>query len=323
FFALMQMKTFLSFCLMVFVVSSIADGFRPAMMASISAYAKKENYNRSLSLIRLAINLGFAAGAAVTGFIALHFGYRWLFIIDGLTCILAAFFLLWALEPKEEVLSKEEAKIISEDGIGSSAYADHRYLLFVFFQMLSAIVFMQLFSTVPVFMKDNLLFSEAEYGVVMMVNGLIIVLVEMPLVYILEKHFERMTLVVLGYALIVSGFASLMVAEASVHMIMSYFIIAISIGEVVCFPFSNSFALSRSTPGRRGQYMGLYSMGFSTAFIIAPSLGLHIAEVYGFEMLWLGMGILGMIALLGFVWIRQTEKKPAEKTTGFGLVNKE
>ena len=55
-------------------------------------------------------------------------------------------------------------------------------------------------------------------------------------------------------------------------------ITAVSIGEVISFPFSNAFALSRSTPGRRGQFMGLYSMAFSTAFIIAPPLGMWIAE---------------------------------------------
>ena len=98
FLVLMNMTTFLSFCITVFFVSTIADAFRPACMASISAYAKPENHNRSLSLIRLAINLGFACGAAATGILSAYYGYHWLFIIDGVTCILAAGFLLLVLK---------------------------------------------------------------------------------------------------------------------------------------------------------------------------------------------------------------------------------
>lgn len=304
FFILMYMTTFYAFCIMVFIVSSIADGFRPASMASISAYAKPDNHNRSLSLIRLAINLGFAGGAAVTGTISTLFGYKWLFIIDGTTCILAAFFLLAALKPKEEVIVKDEEVLLDESGKGTSAYKDQTYLLFIFFKMIAAIVFMQLFSTVPVFLKEVLLYNESQYGLLMMTNGLIIVAIEMPLVYLLETRYNRMSLVIIGYAMIASGFLVLGFAQFAVTMTVSYFILAISVGEVIGFPFSNAFALSRSTQGRRGEFMGLYSMAFSIAFIIAPSLGLYVAEAYGFPVLWWGMTGLGAISVLGFVYTK-------------------
>ena len=301
FFVLMQMTTFYEFCIMVFIVSIIADGFRPASMASISAYAKSDNHNRSLSLIRLAINLGFAGGAAVTGFVSAAFGYKSLFIIDGTTCILAAFFLLIALKPKEEVIEKSESGEVLPKSKGPSAYQDATYIQFICFKMISAIVFMQLFSTVPVYLKDILNFTEQQFGLIMMANGMIIVVLEMPLVYILESRFNKMTLVIIGYAMIASGFLILGFAELAIIVAVIYYIIAISLGEVIAFPFSNAFALGRSTPGRRGEFMGLYSMGFSIAFIIAPLLGMWIAENFGFSTLWWSMTALGMIGVFGFV----------------------
>jgi MFS family permease len=306
FFILMYMTTFYSFCIMVFIVSSIADGFRPASMASINAYAKPDNHNRSLSLIRLAINLGFAGGAAVTGYISAAFGYQWLFIIDGTTCILAAFFLLVALKPKEEVVSKaiDEEVVLDESGKGASAYKDQTYLTFIFFKMISAIVFMQLFFTVPVFLKEALLYSESQYGLLMTANGLIIVAIEMPIVYLLEGRYNRMSLVIIGYAIIASGFLALGFAQFAVTFTVLYFIVALSIGEAIGFPFSNAFALSRSTSGRRGEFMGLYSMAFSTAFIISPLIGFYIVEAYGFPILWWGMTGLGAISILGFFYTK-------------------
>ena len=97
FFLIMYFQDFYSFCIMVFLLSTVADSFRPASMASISAYSKPENHNRSLSLIRLAINLGFALGSGAAGILISIFGYHWLFIIDGSTCIIAAFFFLYII----------------------------------------------------------------------------------------------------------------------------------------------------------------------------------------------------------------------------------
>ena len=48
---------------------TVSDMFRPAMFVSLGAYAKPENRTRALTLVRLAINLGFAAGPALGGII--------------------------------------------------------------------------------------------------------------------------------------------------------------------------------------------------------------------------------------------------------------
>ena len=190
FFILMEMKTFESFCLMVFAVSMIGDSFRPANLASISAYSKPENRNRSLSLIRMAINLGFACGSGIAGILIASVGYKWLFIIDGATCILAAFYFKFALEEKPdqgEVVEKE-----SELYKNGSAYKDSLYLAFVSLILINSIVFFQLFSTLPVYYKEHFLLTEDQIGLFMLLNGIIIVIFEMPLIYILETRYNRM-----------------------------------------------------------------------------------------------------------------------------------
>ena len=70
------------------------------------------------------------------------------------------------------------------------------------------------------------------------------------------------------YANDVNGVWSLSVTDSSPEFTGS---VDLTRGQLT---FSNAFALSRSTPGRRGQFMGLYTMAFSMAFIIAPTLGM-------------------------------------------------
>ena len=62
FIALQYLHTFESFLVGIFLTMLVADMFRPAMFVSLKAYSKPENRTRSLTLIRLAINLGFSFG---------------------------------------------------------------------------------------------------------------------------------------------------------------------------------------------------------------------------------------------------------------------
>ena len=297
---------------MVFVVSMGGDSFRPANLASINAYSKPENRNRSLSLIRMAINLGFSVGSGLAGILIASFGYKWLFIIDGVTCISAAFFMKFVLEEKPDQEEKVENESVSPKN--GSAYKDHFYLIFVSLILINSIVFFQLFSTLPVYYKEYFLLSEDQIGLFMLLNGVIIVIFEMPLIYILEKRFNQLNLIIAGFAMIGFSFLVYNLIDSWLVVILIS-IIAVSIGEVISFPFSNAFALSRSTPGRRGQFMGLYTMAFSTAFIIGPILGMWLAEQFGFGTLWYFMAGLTVLACLGLAYLKIIINKPSSIST--------
>src|SRR6185369_1507267 len=73
-------KSMILLSIVIFCYAYAADMFRPANSAAISAYSTAENRTRSVSLMRLAINLGFSVGPAIGGVIALHLGYKWLFV---------------------------------------------------------------------------------------------------------------------------------------------------------------------------------------------------------------------------------------------------
>ena len=66
---------FWAICIGIFILMAFADAFRPAVYVALNAYSKTENKTRSVSLIRLAINLGFSAGPALGGIIISSLGY--------------------------------------------------------------------------------------------------------------------------------------------------------------------------------------------------------------------------------------------------------
>ncbi|MEZ4792807.1 MAG: MFS transporter [Gelidibacter sp.] len=115
FIGLQYLTTFVSICIGIFILMSIADMFRPAMFVALSAYSKPENKTRSVTLIRLAINLGFSAGPAIGGLIITKMSYGGLFWVDGFTCMIAAIVLLNVLHPKKsKVLDMGSTSTLSQ-----------------------------------------------------------------------------------------------------------------------------------------------------------------------------------------------------------------
>ncbi len=310
FLVLMQVQSFGGMCGTIFLLSIVADAFRPANHASIAVYSKPENRTRSYSLIRLAINLGFSIGPAVGGFIAGAHGFKWLFLVDGLTCMSAALFLLFTLKQKQEPTNTSNTT--PQAAVTTSAYRDLTFLWFALLTTICGVVFMQLFSTLPVFYREGFGLSESQIGALLALNGLMIAILEMPFVYTLErKAMRRLPLIGKGALLIGASFFMLELSDFwGGVLILS--VITVTFGEMLTMPFSNVYALERSTPATRGQYMAVYSGTWSLAHILAPALGMQIAQHWGFNTLWYVLTGLCIVAFLGY---RLLEKRPAAIAT--------
>lgn len=296
FFALQQMESFYAICITIFILTTIIDAFRPASMTSVAAYSTTENRTRSVSLVRLAINLGFSIGPAAGGIIALRLGYDWLFWIDGISCILAALFLKFFVEEKDVV--KEEQEVVNKESFGTP-YQDYHYLFFIGMLSLSAFAFVPFFSAVPVYFRQELLLNEAQIGGLLALNGLLIVLTEMPLIFVLQEKIQHLKLVAIGAVLIGCSYLIFNVFYGWIGVSI-FALLAVTFGEILNIPFANTFALSRSNQTNRGKYMALYGNAYSIAHILSPVIGLKIAEVYGFSMLWYLLLLIALVSFVGF-----------------------
>ncbi|MEO1517882.1 MAG: MFS transporter [Bacteroidota bacterium] len=307
FFVILQMQELWLMCGVIFLTTAIADTFRPANFAAIAVYSSAENRTRSVSLIRLAINLGYSIGPAVGGLIIAAVGYHYLFWIDGITCILAAIFLRLMLEEKsEEVPQQSEDKPVGE---APSPYRDKPYMIFIFLNTLMAIAFLQIISATPVYFRQEILLSESQIGWIFAMNGLIIVALEMPIVYLLERSYRLLHLAAIGTALI--GVSYLMFNLWGPYMWVAIVsILFITFGEILNMPFANAFALQRSEPRNRGKYMALFSMSYSVSHIAGPFLGMQLAENYGFTVMWYLMVAFCLLSMLGFLWIDRVHGQP-------------
>jgi len=291
FIVLGQMQTFWRIGGCMFIIGIVGEAFRPANAAAIAFYSLPENRTRSYSLNRLAINLGFSIGPAIGGLLS----YRYLFWVDGITCMLASFCLRAALPPIHVEKKQHEHKQIES----SSVWKDKIYLQFAFFVFLTALCFLQMVSILPLFYKEHLQFSKPLIGLLLGMNGLVIVVIEMVLVFKLEGRRSPVQYISLGAFLMGLSYLLLNLPLAGISLAVAA-MITITFGEMLMFPFINTFWVSRSNEHNRGQYASIYSMSFACAHVLAPTFGSQVVQHTSYAVLWYIVFVLCAIASLGF-----------------------
>jgi predicted MFS family arabinose efflux permease len=290
-----QLKSYGSICLCTFVLSVVNEAFRPANSSAIAAYSDTGNRTRSYSLNRLAINLGWAVGTSVGGILA-GFDYSLLFWVDGFTNIGAALVMLIFVKPIRPLRSESKTELAS--GI-RSAYSDRTYLRFIFYITLFAICFFQLFTTIPKYFRDNLMLSESYIGMIMAVNGLLIVAVEMVLVYKLEGRRNNLIYIAAGVFVCALAFLTLLIPGEG-KLVSLAMILVISVGEIIGMPFMSSYWAGRSNEANRGQYAALFTISWGIAQSIGPAAFAVIADHYGFPVLFVCIATILVFTSLGF-----------------------
>ncbi|WP_374402073.1 MDR family MFS transporter [Flavobacterium sp.] len=306
FFGLQFITSFEGLLIAMFLIMTVADMFRPAMFVSLGAYAKPENRTRALTLVRLAINLGFAAGPALGGLLIMSVGYKGLFWVDGASCILAI--LIFWIKVKEKKKSKYTDKEHPGEILTHSVFKDTPFWIFLTGTLITGILFFQLFTTIPLYHKEQFNLSEFQTGLLLTLNGILVFFLEMPIVSYIEKHkINKLKVITYGcLAMAISIYLLLVNNWAGILIIMMIFM---TFAEMFAFPFSNSFAMSRAPKGHEGRYMAIFTMSYSLAHILSAKTGMEIIDRFSYQTNWFFMGTLGVIGVLLFIWTKKLVAK--------------
>lgn len=292
----------LAVAIIIFFYAFTADMFRPANSKAIAIYSNPDNLTRSVSLIRLAVNLGFSVGPAIGGFIALYLGYKSLFVMDALTSIAAAA-MLYIYLPRKNCDNRKEDHTVLADRT-TSAYRDVPYLVFILLVAFYGICFFQLFASIPQYFSKVCHYSEDVIGLLLALNGFLVVLIEMPLITRLGKTENVFPYIIAGSLCIPVALFILQQGQGLIVWAVIYTLV-ITFAEIFAMPFMMNFAISRPKKERQGQYSALYSISYGLANIAAPSLGLGIADNYGFGMMFTFFIGLGLLVAFGFYFLKK------------------
>ena len=152
-------------------------------------------------------------------------------------------------------------------------------------------VMFQMTTTVGVFVVQ-LGLTEADFGRLLSLNGLLIICLELPLVS-LTRRLPAGIAVAGGYLL----FSISMVVQAYAHD-FPMLIVAMAlftIGEMIAFPIASAYIANRAPADMRGRYMGLIGFVWSTSMIVSPWTGMRLLEISP-ALLWLACAGAALVA---------------------------
>jgi MFS family permease len=235
---------------------------------------------------RMALNAGFAFGPATAGLLAKH-SFLWLFVGDAATSLLYGL-VAWFALPSGLRGTRTDNSLRETWNV---LRTDQRFRQILCASLAIGLVFVQVFSTMSLEITRNG-FSPSIYGLVISLNGALVVLCELPLTTFTKRYPVR-RMIALGYLLIGVGFASN--ALTRTLPLLAFTVVLFTLGEMIAMPLAGAYVADLAPAHQRGLYMGTYGMVWSVAFIFGPSLGMMLFAVSPLA-LWCGCGLLGLLA---------------------------
>jgi MFS family permease len=260
--------------------------YRPASAALLADLVPAGQRLPAFALNRLAINLGFAAGPATAGLLADR-SFTYLFVGDALTSVVFGVLALAALPEGVRTRRGDERR---GEGIRTIA-RDRAFVFFLVSSLLGAFVYFQANATFPLHVKESGL-SNADYGLLISLNGLAIVVLELPFTSITQR-FPAIPTLAVGSILVGLGFALNAWAESLVAL--AFTVLIWTIGEIVYAPVASAYVADIAPVHLRGRYQGAWGLMWGLAFMLGPGIGAALFAWNG-DAFWLFCGVLGVLS---------------------------
>lgn len=299
-----------AFFILALLVGLLSNSAGPAHQAMITDLLPENKRAEGFGLFRVIFNLAVVIGPAIGGLLAAR-SYLLLFITDAVISLISAGIVyLYIPETKPEALPgvQEESILGTFAGYGK-VLKDSLFMFFIFASILTGLVYMNMNTTLGVYLRDSHFIPESGYGMILSLNAAMVVLFQFPITRRIEDK-PPMLIMALGAALYAIGFA--MYGFVSAYVMFLVAMVVITIGEMLIAPVAQALTAKFAPEDMRGRYMAVFSISWSIPFAIGPLLAGLVLDNANPDYLWYLAGVVGFFSVLSFLWLhRQIIKVPA------------
>ena len=283
----------------------VAQGAHPATQALIADIVPDKDRVAAQLAIRVAINAGWAFGPAVAGFVVVSHSYLWLFAADAVTS--ASFAVLaWFFLPRGNSAGRDGARWAPAL---KALRACPPMIALMMATLCASFIFRQITTTVNLHIMDmGHGYNEAHCGLIQSINGVIIILFEIPLTaltaWITYRAGVAAGFLMMGLGVAVNWFVGgLWVVSAGM--------VVFTIGEMLCLPRHAAWVQQLSPATMRGRFSGLVAFAWLGGNLLGSWTGLVLYETNP-GALWLMCGALGLLAAGVILRVKSQPLEPTQ-----------
>ena len=304
-------NAFEAFFMIALFVGVLTDTAGPARQAMIADILPEEKRAQGYGIFRVAFNLSVVIGPAIGGLLAAR-SYLALFIMDAVISLITAVLVFRFIpETKPESSSDESEESMAGSFSGYfQVFRDGVFMLFLGASILMVLTYMNMNTTLGVFLRDVHGIPEAGYGWLLSLNAAMVVLLQFPITRRIENQ-KPLLMMAAGTLLYAIGFA--LYGFVSVYSLFVLAMVIITVGEMIVAPMGQALVAKFAPEEMRGRYMAVFGISWGLPFAIGPYLAGLILDNYDPRWLWYIAGVIGLLAVFGFLALhRRTETKESE-----------
>jgi len=292
-----------AFYALALVVGVLTDTGGPARQAMVADLLPERKRAQGYGIIRVAFNVSVTIGPAIGGFMAAR-SYLLLFIADAVISLISAGIIYLALpETKPEAQPGVQQESVARTFGGYfQVLRDTIFMLFIGAGVLTGLVYMNMNTTLGVFLRDVHGISEASYGAILSLNAFMVVVLQFPITRRIEKR-PPMLMMALGALLYAIGFA--IYGFVTAYALFLVAMVIITVGEMLIAPVSQALTAQMAPADMRGRYMAIFGFSWGIPFAIGPLLAGLILDNLNPNYLWYAAGLVGLMATTGFLWLHR------------------
>jgi MFS family permease len=273
---------------------------RPVVSAMVADFTSKGRLTEAYGILRIGANIGWAAGPAIGGYLATFLPYGWLFGVPVLTCGIVSLIVFFFVHES----SRGTNRRVGLRSILPPA-DDRAFLVFVAVSLLLFIVMGQMASTLSIFAVDKVGFSTAQYGLILTLNGLIVIFFQYPMTLALRR-IAKFRALILGSLLYLFGYLSFGWITQFGWALGAMAVI--TTGEIINSPVTLSVIGELCPQDQRGRYMGLFGLSETIGMSMGPLVGGLLLDAFPSDMrlVWAPIASIALIAAVGYYgWARR------------------
>jgi MFS family permease len=290
-------------------VGTLSSIGHPAHEAVVADLLPQEKRAEGYGIIRVVFNVAVIIAPPIAGLLISH-SYLTLFLVDAVVSLISAAVVLFALpETKPQFQARTQPETMQQTFAGyGRVFKDTRFLAFIGVTVMMTLVYMNMNSTLGVYLRDQHGLPELQYGWLFSINATMVVLFQLWAARRLEKY-RPLLMMAVGSLLYAIGFA--MYGFVSTFVLFALAMVIITIGEIVEAPFQQSLIASFAPQDMRGRYMAVSRLSWNISFTVGPYFAGLLLDSANPALLWVFAGIMGMLATLGYIILNKVHSSSA------------